>query len=74
MCKKYWAGHKDLMKKQPKTVLQDACQDHRKKIDALKTRIAAGEYRIDPHNIAEKLMATGFFKMYTSNSPHRLQL
>jgi anti-sigma28 factor (negative regulator of flagellin synthesis) len=61
--------HKTLMKKTPETVFQNALQKQESKVETLKTRIAAGEYRIDPHNIAEKLMAREFFKIYRHNSP-----
>ncbi|HEX5054983.1 MAG TPA: flagellar biosynthesis anti-sigma factor FlgM [Gammaproteobacteria bacterium] len=54
----------------PKIVFQNA--PTRRKIETLKMKIAAGEYHIDPQNIAEKLMATGmFFNPRKTDSPAR---
>jgi hypothetical protein len=51
----------------PKTVFQDIPASDPGKVAALKIKIAAGEYRINPQHIAEKLMATDvFFNMYRS--------
>jgi hypothetical protein len=54
------------MKKPPsKIVFQDTRPGNTGKVEALKIKIAAGEYHMNPHNIAEKLMATGvFFNLY----------
>jgi hypothetical protein len=41
------------------------------KIETLKIKIAAGEYRINPQNIAEKLMLKGGFFCNAYNSPAR---
>jgi hypothetical protein len=52
----------------PKIVFQDV--PAKRKIETLKKKIAAGEYHIDPQNIAEKLMATGmFFNPRKTGSP-----
>lgn len=62
-----------LMKKiPPKTLFQDIPIGNKQKIELLKLKIAAGEYCIDPHNIAEKLIATGlFFNMSRTDSSRR---
>ncbi len=54
------------MKNPPaKTVFQNIAISDSSKIEALKMKIATGEYRINPQDIAEKLMATdAFFSMY----------
>lgn len=60
------------MKKLPlKTAFQDPPSNEGGKIETLKTKIASGEYRINPHNIAEKLMASSRFFMYTRHSRAR---
>jgi hypothetical protein len=54
------------MKKPPtKTVFQGKSASDPGKVAALKVKIATGEYRINPQDIAEKLMVTdAFFSMY----------
>jgi hypothetical protein len=56
------------MKKLPsKTLFQGIAAGDPVKVASLKMKIAAGEYRIDPQDIAEKLMATdAFFSIYKS--------
>lgn len=61
-----------MKKMPPKTVFQDIPTDQKRKLEVLKMKIAAGEYLMDPHNIAEKLIATGlFFNRYKTISQRR---
>jgi hypothetical protein len=61
-----------MKKLPPKILFQDIAPDHKGKVETLKIKIAAGEYRINPYNIAEKLMTTNrLFKIYKHNSPPR---
>jgi hypothetical protein len=61
------------MKKLPsKTVFQVKSVSDPRKVAALKVKIAAGEYRVNPHDIAEKLLATdAFFNMYKTFTQSR---
>ena len=54
------------------TIFQGTAACDPGKIAAIKIKIAAGEYRINPQDIAEKLMATDvFFSMYKNFSLSR---
>jgi hypothetical protein len=53
------------------TVFQRMSLNQDSKIETLKIKIAAGEYRINPQNIAEKLMLKGGFFCNAYNSPAR---
>jgi hypothetical protein len=55
-----------------KTIFQGTTACDPGKVAALKIKIATGEYRINPQDIAEKLMATDvFFGMYKTISLSR---
>lgn len=61
-----------MKKLPPKTLFQDIPSGNKQKIESLKLKIAAGEYSMNPRNIAEKLIASGlFFNMSRPGSLHR---
>jgi hypothetical protein len=55
----------------PQTVFQHTSLNQKRKIETLKIKVAAGEYRINPQNIAEKLMLKGGFFINAYSSPAR---